>query len=81
VRSALEDHNVVVEVLDSGPGVAPENRKRIFDPFFTTKPPGAGTGLGLATAREIVTRHGGMLDVRDGAGRTVFRLELPVEAM
>jgi signal transduction histidine kinase len=79
VRSSVENQNVVLEVADSGPGVPPDLRARIFDPFFTTKPAGQGTGLGLATAREIVTRHGGTLDVREGAGKTVFRIEIPLE--
>jgi signal transduction histidine kinase len=81
VRSALEENNVVVEVADSGGGVPANLRERIFEPFFTTKPAGSGTGLGLATAREIVTRHGGTLDVREGSGRTVFRVALPMETI
>ncbi len=80
VRSAVEEANVVIEVADSGPGVPPDLRSRIFDPFFTTKPAGQGTGLGLPTAREIVTRHGGTLDVRERSGKTFFRIELPLEA-
>ena len=78
VRTGLDDQRVVVEVLDSGPGVPDELRERIFEPFFTTKPAGVGTGLGLSTARDIVLRHGGSLDVRSLAGRTVFRIEIPL---
>ena len=79
VRTAVERARVIIEFRDSGLGIPPELRERIFEPFFTTKPPGSGTGLGLATAREIVVRHGGTLDVRDSAGITVFRLELPMD--
>ncbi|HVH47054.1 MAG TPA: ATP-binding protein, partial [Labilithrix sp.] len=79
LRTGVESNRVVVEFTDSGPGVPEELRDRIFEPFFTTKPAGTGTGLGLSTARDIVLRHGGTLDVRYGAGRTVFHLELPLE--
>jgi signal transduction histidine kinase len=71
--------NVVVRIVDDGPGIPAENMKRIFDPFFTTKPIGQGTGLGLDIARRIVRRHDGDIDVdsRPGGGRTEFRVTLP----
>ncbi len=75
----IDGSRIVVELTDSGPGVPEELRERIFEPFFTTKPAGGGTGLGLSTARDIVLRHGGTLDVRRSGGRSVFRLELPGE--
>ena len=71
---------VVIEVADSGPGVPHELRERIFEPFFTTKAPGSGTGLGLPVARDIVTRHRGVLEVRERAGRCVFAIDLPDHA-
>ncbi len=71
--------NVVVRIVDDGPGIPPENMKRIFDPFFTTKPIGQGTGLGLDIARRIVRWHDGdiAVDSRPGGGRTEFRVTLP----
>jgi len=55
-------------------------REHIFDPFFTTKDVGKGTGLGLDTARRIVTeRHRGSISVDSEPGRTVFHVWLPTE--
>jgi signal transduction histidine kinase len=68
---------VVVEVRDNGPGIAPAALPRLFEPFYTTKP--AGTGLGLAISATIVQEHGGQLtaDNRPGGGGAVFRITLP----
>lgn len=54
-----------VYVRDSGPGFSDEVSEQAFDPFFTTKEIGAGTGLGLPIAHEIVTEHGGRLEIVD----------------
>ncbi len=82
IRIAAESRGgqVVVRVVDTGPGIPPERQGRIFDPFFTTKPPGKGTGLGLSIARNIVADLGGSLtcDSRVGEGAT-FTLMLPSE--
>lgn len=78
VRSRVVDGMITVEITDSGPGVPPPLRERVFDAFYTTKAPGAGTGLGLTMAREIIDRHGGVLEIRDRGDRTVFAVQLPV---
>jgi signal transduction histidine kinase len=79
LRAHATGDQVVVEVIDDGPGIPPEIRARIFDPFFTTKPPGAGTGLGLHIARNIVVnRHRGRIDIESAPGRTRVRVVLPV---
>lgn len=68
-----------VEIEDNGPGIPPEIQSRIFDPFFTTKPPGKGTGLGLEISYNIVVnKHRGEIKVFSQPGKTVFRVELPV---
>jgi signal transduction histidine kinase len=67
------DGHVVVEVADTGVGIAPDALPRIFDVFFTTKPAGVGTGLGLAICHRILSDLGGSIDVqsRPGEGTTV----------
>jgi two-component system cell cycle sensor histidine kinase/response regulator CckA len=78
IRSAPEDNDrVILEVEDTGCGVAPELRQKIFDPLFTTKEPGKGTGLGLSIVRRIVSEAGGTVTVDTGNRRgTVFRITL-----
>jgi signal transduction histidine kinase len=68
-----------VEMLfqDNGPGIPEEKRENIFEPFFSTKD--GGTGLGLTVSYNIVTAHGGTLDLMDGPGPGArFRLFLPM---
>jgi signal transduction histidine kinase/ActR/RegA family two-component response regulator len=68
----------LVEVADTGSGIAPEHLERIFDPFFTTKELGKGTGLGLAVVHGLVNGSGGAIRVtsRPDEG-TRFRIWLP----
>jgi two-component system, NtrC family, sensor kinase len=69
---------VVVEVADSGPGIASDLAGRIFEPFVTTRQGRGGTGLGLAITRDIVQAHGGTIDVaHTSAAGTTLRVELP----
>jgi two-component system NtrC family sensor kinase len=69
---------VVVELIDNGVGIPPENLPKIFEPFFTTKEIGKGTGLGLAVCYGILTEHGGSLDVQSTVGvGTTFTITLP----
>ncbi len=78
-QSRLGGHSVksvILEVEDTGSGMAPEVQERLFDPFFSTKE--SGTGLGLAIAAKIIDQHKGTLDfeTRPGHG-TKFRVILP----
>jgi hypothetical protein len=65
-----------IAVSDAGPGFGEDVAKRLFEPFFTTRP--AGTGLGLATVRKIVSDHDGAVDVASTPGKgSRFEVWLP----
>jgi signal transduction histidine kinase len=69
---------VVIEIGDTGAGIAPEHLPRIFDAFFTTKPSHVGTGLGLSICHRIVSALGGELAVESELGKgSTFRVVLP----
>ncbi len=78
VESRALPQAVQVLVGDDGPPIPDEVRGRLFDPFFTTKPVGKGTGLGLSISLQIVTAHGGTLELGK-APETVFCVTIPRE--
>jgi len=72
------DGRAVLEVRDTGHGIAPEVLPRIFEPFFTTKEAGEGTGLGLSICHATVREMGGEIQVESEPGRgSTFRVLLP----
>jgi signal transduction histidine kinase len=79
VETESAGREVLVRVIDDGPGIPPENTPRLFEPFFTTKAVGEGTGLGLYISYQIVRRHRGEIrvDSTPGAGAT-FEVRLPL---
>ena len=82
VRAAADDGHVLIDVVDDGPGIAPEDHELIFQKFGRSSGGSAkpGTGLGLFIARSIAEAHGGSLGVQSVPRRgSVFRLELPVD--
>jgi PAS domain S-box-containing protein len=80
LRVSAEKRRVRLDVLDSGPGVAPALLNRIFQPYFTTDP-AQGTGLGLAIARSLVRARGGdVVYVARRGGGACFRVTLPAAA-
>jgi two-component system NtrC family sensor kinase len=79
-RAKPSNNRVIIEIQDSGVGIAPENLSKVFEPFYTTKEVGRGTGLGLAVCYGIVTEHGGRLAVRSNVGvGTTFTIYLPIQ--
>jgi two-component system cell cycle sensor histidine kinase/response regulator CckA len=81
-RGGPAEDLAMIEVSDSGIGMAPKIQAQIFDPFFTTKAPGKGTGLGLPTLKATVEEGGGRLEVDSEPGQgSRFRILLPVHSM
>lgn len=79
IRTRREDHQVLVEIHDNGPGIPEDIRPHLFEPFFTTKGVGKGTGLGLIISYRIVSdRHSGEIEFESGPGHTVFLVRLPM---
>jgi signal transduction histidine kinase len=77
VSASADGGQIVVRVIDNGPGIPAEIRGRIFDPFFTTKKVGQGTGLGLDIVKRILSKHKGTVTVDSVPGRTEFSVTLP----
>jgi signal transduction histidine kinase len=81
ITTRRADQNAEIDIADDGPGIPAEIREHVFDSFFTTKDVGHGTGLGLATAHRIVAdRHDGSLTLESRPGRTVFSVQIPLQA-
>ncbi len=80
IHTRGSEEGVVVSIEDTGIGIPPENLDSLFEPGFTTKGSRVGMGIGLLISREIVTRHGGRIDVTStpGSGST-FSVHLPRE--
>jgi signal transduction histidine kinase len=79
VGTIQEDDQLVVEIVDNGPGIPPEVQAHMFEPFFTTKGVGTGTGLGLIISNRIVgDRHGGEIEFESKPGETRFKVRLPI---
>jgi signal transduction histidine kinase len=79
LKTYARDHGVVVEIRDTGAGIAPQNLNRVFDPGFTTKGVKVGTGLGLSIVRRILDEHDGNIEVESRVGEgSTFRVFLPL---
>jgi len=77
IHAKQVDKGIEILFEDSGPGIPEELRNNIFEPFFSTKD--GGTGLGLTVSYNIITSHGGTLDIVNGRGAgACFRLFLPM---
>lgn len=74
----LDGNSVVIEVWDSGPGIAAEVQTNMMQPFFTTKPAGQGTGLGLSISKGIIESHQGQFAYLPDSPSTCFQIKLPL---
>ncbi|MBI3479647.1 MAG: two-component sensor histidine kinase [Nitrosomonadales bacterium] len=80
IQSGVENNQIVIRISDTGSGISPEVLPHIFDPFFTTREVGSGTGLGLTVSRDILTAHGGTIEVSSELNvGTVFTIQLPIK--
>jgi signal transduction histidine kinase len=78
ISIGADDLAATVVIADNGPGIPGEVRAKIFEPFFTTKH--RGTGLGLPTARRVVERHHGTVEIEcPPSGGTVVTVTLPAQ--
>jgi two-component system C4-dicarboxylate transport sensor histidine kinase DctB len=77
INAVVDGDTALIHVVDSGGGIAPDDRDKLFDPFFTTKP--SGGGLGLANVQSILLHHQGQIWVQSEPGQgTTFSLRLPL---
>jgi len=78
LTTRVEEDTIVVEIGDTGPGMAPDVAERAFEAFYTTKDVGKGTGLGLDISRRIVEeRHTGTISIDSRPGGTILRVRIP----
>jgi signal transduction histidine kinase len=79
IRTARDGDSLLVQIIDTGPGIPEDILQCVFDPFMTTKPVGQGTGLGLHISQKIVVEeHRGTIRVDSEPGRTNFEVRLPI---
>jgi len=69
---------IMIEIIDTGPGIPIEMQEQIFLPMITGR--ADGTGLGLSIAQSLVNRHNGLIEFTSEPGNTVFRILLPLES-
>jgi len=68
---------LILEILDNGKGISPEEREKIFNPFYTTKK--TGTGLGLSLVHQVMNLHNGSIDIQSETGKgTTVTLTFPI---
>lgn len=79
IETRQDNDQITIVFADNGPGVNPEVINRIFEPFFTTKAVGAGMGMGLTAAYDVITAYGGAIEASSKPGQgTTFTIKLPL---
>lgn len=78
IRTRVVGREAIVEISDTGSGIAPQHLKKVFDPGFTTKGVGVGTGLGLSICYQIIRAHKGRIEVESALEKgSTFRIIIP----
>jgi len=78
IKTCVEGDTIVIDFVDSGQGIKPENLTKITEPFFSTKDPGKGTGLGLSITYSIIADHHGQLTYESTWGKgTTAKVTFP----
>lgn len=81
VRLSPGEHSVIIQITDDGDGMDPHTLSHAMDPFFSAKPAGRRVGMGLPRARQLITSHGGTLDLSSTPGKgTTATLTLPLDS-
>ncbi len=79
IKTFHDEKWAAISITDTGGGIPEDALDKIFDPFFTTKEVGSGSGQGLAIAHDVITKHGGTIQVKSKAGEgTTFLVKLPL---
>ena len=79
IKTSVVDSRLVIEICDTGSGIATDRLERVFDPGYTTKGVGVGTGLGLSICYQIIQSHHGEIKVASTVGEgTTFTIRLPM---
>jgi len=79
VLSRRTDSHITVKIIDDGPGITEDQRRKVFDPFFTTKQTGKGTGLGLWVSYNIIEKMGGAMTLQSQVGKgSAFTVLIPI---
>jgi len=79
IRTARQKKDAVIQISDTGSGIAPDKRPLIFDAYYSSRP--QGSGLGLPTAKKIVEMHNGTISVDSEPGKgTSFTIRIPIHA-
>lgn len=77
IRSGVQGDQAQIDIIDTGPGINPDEQDKIFDAYYTTRT--GGTGLGLPTCRRIIEEHDGHIELHSEPGKgTNFRVLLPL---
>jgi signal transduction histidine kinase len=79
IRTERQNNDAVIQIGDTGSGIAPDRLAHIFDGYYSSRP--RGSGLGLPTTRKIVQAHNGSISVNSEEGKgTLFTIKLPLES-